>query len=254
MSESELQAGFEVCVWLWARVLPLFVLVPYLALGVAPAIFGIAFSLGFACVATPLCVRVGIAASTGAFAWTVAAELVRGACVACGCGLPLLVLRIGGAVADTLSGSSLEPAAGGGRLARVSGWAGLVTAASAGGLLGALRLLLEPGVLPPLGTPLADVGRLRELLWSLSELSLRAIVLGIRLSAPLWLGAFALAIVLGVCIRVYPGAVLRALGASLWPWLGVALLCLALAHWLELVPEMMRAFAQSTTRLLTALP
>ena len=254
MSASELMSGFEVCVSLWARVLPLFLLTPYLALGAVSAWFGLGFSLGFACVVTPLIMRAEVAPWTGSFGWTIAGELVRGVCVAFGCGLPLLTLRIGGAVADTLSGWSLETAAGSGRLARMSGWTGLVSAAGAGGLLGALRLPLEPGVMPPLGTPLADVGRLRELLWSLSELSLRAIGLGVSLSTPLLLGSLVAAIVLGVCIRVYETAALRASSAALAPWLGFALLSLALAHWLDLVPEMMRAFAESATRLLAGLP
>jgi flagellar biosynthesis protein FliR len=254
LSSNELAAGFEVGVWLWARVIPLFMLTPYLALGTTSASFSVVFSLAFACVATPLFMRAGVAPWTGSFGWTIASELVRGVCVACGCGLPLLALRMGGAVADTLSGWSLDAAAGSGRLARVSGWAGMVTAAGAGGVLGALRLLFEPGVLPPLGTPLVDVGRLRELLWSLSELLFRAIALGITLSAPLLLGVFVVAIVLGVCVRVYPTAALRALGASLLPWFCFALFCLALARWLNFVPEMMRGFAQSATRLLTGLP
>jgi flagellar biosynthesis protein FliR len=257
MSTFELEQALWLGLCLWLRVWPLFVVLPYLALGAAPVLLGTALSLGFACVATPLCSTAHTVAAP-ILVSTALSELLRGGLIALGCGLPFAALRSTGAiVAGLVSGeTALGAAAVGGGLARMYGLAGSVVAVGADGLCGAFRLVLDVGTLPALGTSAiaAEPERLRVLLLAACEHVWRAFTLGVDLSAPFLLGVIVAAALVGLLARLAPAAPVQPLNTVLWPWLGLALVSLTLADTLAVVPDLVRGFAQSTARLLTGMP
>lgn len=248
MDQARLEALLTLGACLWVRSLGLFLLTPWLALGRAPALFGITLSLALACAVTPLCAAGPLPTLEHGLWLSLLGELGRGLVIALGCGLPFVVLRVTGGIVDSLTGA-LPDAAGSGRLARLLGFAALVIAVSAGALSGALRLLLDQTVLPTFTEP-----HVRELGLGLAELCWRAFALGVSLSGPVLLGATVTALLVGILGRVVPAAPVAPVGAALMPWLGLALLCLCLANWLDVVPELVRSFARSTTRLWAGMP
>jgi hypothetical protein len=110
------------------------------------------------------------------------------------------------------------------------------------------QLLLS--VAPPLSAASAPA---LDLLRPLSDLLVQAFEIGVSLCGPLLLAAAFIAIVAGLCSRI-AGLRLASAGPALLPWLGIGLVSLCVATWLESVPELVRAFAHSTTRLLDGLP
>ena len=232
-----------------ARCLPLFWLTPALAFGVVPGFSGVALALAAGCTLTPLyAASLPLSAAGDIGLWLAAlAELSRGAVIALGLSLPALVLRQSGAIAEGLF-SLRADAAEGSSLGRLCGLGALAVAASADGLSGALQLLLtDLGAAPP-GV---DWG---ALFLPLARLIVEAFELGLRLSFALLLGSLLGALLLGILGRLETRARPEGVGAALWPGLGLGLLCLSAARWLEAVPELMRGFAQSTARLLAGLP
>jgi flagellar biosynthesis protein FliR len=124
----------------------------------------------------------------------------------------------------------------------------LVVATSAGVLSGVAQLLLT--VAPPLRAASAPS---LDLLRPLSDQLVQAFEIGVSLCGPLLLAAAFVALVAGLCSRI-AGLRFSSAGPALLPWLGIALVSLCVATWLDNVPELVRAFAHSTTRLLDRLP
>lgn len=252
MSEPQVSQSMVSLVLLtWSRCLPLFVLAPYVAWGVAPGLLGIVLSFVCACAVLPLCAATG--ALVPAFTYVSgASELARGLVIALGCSLPFAAVRMSGAVADALTGGAPD-AASSGKLARLSSFAALVIAISADGLSGVLRVLLDTSVLPAVGSPVQTASA-RELFMALAQLVVHAVELAVSLSGPLLLCFLIAAVLLGLGSRVLPQAPVGALGSALMPWFAIGLLSLCLANWLDAVPDLVRTFARSTTRLLAGLP
>jgi flagellar biosynthesis protein FliR len=242
---SELQPYLFVSLVLWLRCAPLFLLTPYLVLGVMPGVWGTALSWALAASLTPLVIAGGDVASV--LTWAIVfRELTAGVVIALGLGLPLAAFRTTGAIAQALAGSGA--AAGVSLLGRAVGLTAMALAASAGVLCGVAQLLLS--LLPPLRAANAPA---LDLLWPLSEQLLRAFDLGVSLCAPLLLAALLLAICAGLCGRI-AGLSLSPIGSAFLPWLGIAVVSLCVANWLDSLPVLVRAFAQSTARLLDGLP
>jgi len=254
MPARELEQALHLGLLVFARVVPLFVLTPYLAWGAASFGFALALGLGCACVVTPLCWAASATSVSGSWALTIASELVRGVIVALGIGLPFTSLRMAGGIAGSLLGVSNDPAATSGRLARLCALAAVAIAVGHSGLCGALRMLLDTDTLPPLGTDLTAVESVRASCLALARLSVEATALGVSLSGPILLGQLSIFWVAGALGRLAPRASSHTLGPAVLPWLGLALVTLALANWFDAVPELVRRFAQSTARLLASLP
>jgi flagellar biosynthesis protein FliR len=240
---------------LWLRCVPLFLLTPYLAVGVVSVVWSGLLSWAFAGSLAPL-VLAGCgadsacgAALSGGVTWELAvSELTSGVVIALGLGLPCAAFRTLGAIAQGLGGSQDAAASSTSQLGRLAGLIALVAIASAGGLTGVSQLLLT--VAPPLTAAHAPA---LELLRPLSDQLLRAFELGVSLSGPLLLAAVIVAIGAGLVGRV-SGLRLSSVGPALLPWLGIAIVSLCVANWLDSLPELVRAFAQSTTRLLNSIP
>lgn len=252
---AELTQYLHVALLVWLRCVPVFVLTPYLAAGVTPGLGSAFLSWAFAGSLAPIvlagCRADGVCAAvlSGGPTWGIAAaELVCGSVIGLGLGLPCAAFRSTGAIAQALAGSQSAAGSSSSALGRAAGLSALVVAASAGVLLGMSQLLLS--VSPPLSA--ASAAPL-DLLRPLGELVVHAFELGVSLCGPLLLAALFIAIALGLCSRV-AGPQLSSAGPALLPWLGIALASLCVANWLESVPELMRAFARSTTRLLDGLP
>jgi flagellar biosynthesis protein FliR len=130
----------------------------------------------------------------------------------------------------------------------------LVGAVSLGALSGVSQWLLS---LPLSAAGAAQRDLLRPALFrSASDELVRAFGVGVSLAGPLLLGAIFAAIVVGLWGRL-AGARLAphsSITPLLLPWLGIALVSLCVANWLDSVPELVRAFAQSVGRLLGGLP
>jgi flagellar biosynthesis protein FliR len=250
LTEPLLVAGL-----LWLRCAPLFFVAPYLAVGIVPGLWSVWLSSALAGSLTPLILAscdpgsVCAAALSGGASWAVASrELVAGLVIALGLGLPCAVLRSTGAIAQALGGSSDAAAGSGSQLGRAASLTALVAIALAGGFSGVAQLLLQ--VSPPLSAADAPVW---TLLRPLAELLIQAFEVGVRLCGPLLLAAACGAIVAGLFARV-AGMQLTSVGPALVPWLGIALVSLCVANWLDSLPEIVRAFADRTARLLTGLP
>lgn len=244
---EEILSFVHVTLFVWLRCAPLFLLTPYLAVGAASWVWGLFASWAFAGALTPL-VLAGCAADNacaavvgGGFSGAVVAtELTVGVVVALALGLPCAVLRTTGAIAQALGGSQAATS----ELGKLAGLVALVAIAAAGGFIGAAQLLLS--VSPPLRA--ASVPEL-TLLRPLSELAVRAFELGVSMAAPLLLASVFVAVAAGLIGRVAEQR-LSSVGPALLPWLGVAIVCLCVATWLDRLPELVRAFARDATRLL----
>jgi type III secretory pathway component EscT len=253
--DAELAQYLHVSLLLWLRCAPLFVLTPYLAVGAAPGLWAGVLSWALAGALTPLVLAGCYAGSacaavlSGGVTWSsAAAELISGVVLGLGLGLPCAAFRTTGAIAQALAGSQAAAVGSTSQLGRAAGLTALVVAVSAGMLSGVAQLLLS--VSPPLSAAHAPA---LELLRPLSDLLVHAFELGVSLCGPLLLAAVFIAIFAGLCSRV-AGLRLSSAGPALLPWLGIALVSLCVANWLESVPELVRAFAHSTTRLLGGLP
>jgi flagellar biosynthesis protein FliR len=233
--------------WLvWARCLPVFVLLPWLLFR-AFSLLSIALSLGFACALAPL---VGHDATSGAALWPLLLhELVRGSVVAIGCAAPFVVLAVAAGIVEGYRAEGRVVPGGASMLARAASLAGLAVAASRGFLGGSAGLLLDARL-----ARASDAGDLAGLLREHAQLLVRAIELGVSFSAPVLLGLFACAIVLGIVGRTAGRAVAPVIGPALLPYFGLALLCLSAANWLDAVPQLVRTFAGQTARLLGVWP
>lgn len=234
--QASIEPALATWSWLWARCLPLFVLVPWLLFR-RFSWLAIALSAGFAAVLVPL-VASGPAAPNDLLR-----ELVVGCALAIGAAAPFLVLSVAAAIIDGLreQESFLAPS----RLAQAASLAGLAAAASSGYLSGSARLLLET---PPAAARAAN--RVPGLLRELAQLLLQAFELGVSFSAPVLFGVFCCAIVLGLLGRAALRIVTPVSGSALLPYFGLAIVCLATANWFEAVPELVRMFARQTTRIL----
>lgn len=245
----------DVSLLLWLRCAPVFILTAYLAVGVRPGLGLLALSWAAAGALTPI-VLAGCpsgsacaAVLSGGLTWGLAsAELVSGVVIGLGLALPCAAFRSTGAIAEALAGSQAAAPSSMGPLGRAAGLTALVVAVSAGVSSGVAQLLLS--VAPPLSAASAPS---LDLLRPLSGQLVQAFELGVSLCGPLLLAAAFIAIVTGLCSRV-AGLRLSSAGPALLPWLGIGLVSLCVASWLDSVPELMRAFAHSTTRLLQRLP
>ena len=241
------------CALAAARCLPLFWLTPALAFGVVPGALGLALALGLGLALTPLYAAglpLSAAVWSGSALWlALGAELVRGAVIALGLGLPALVLRLSGAIAEGVFGWSA--AADSSKLGHLTGLAALVVAASADGLSGALRLLYTA---PPSLPAQLSLAHVRGVLLPLSEQLVSAFALGVSFCGAILLGSVFGILVMGILARLSTSARAQELGAALWPALGLSLLCVAAPRWLAEVPELVRGFAQGTARILSGLP
>lgn len=223
---------------LWLRCAPVFLITPYLAVGVTPGVWAALLSWAFAGSLAPLVLAGCSACAPVVSLDVVISELTVGIVVALSLGLPCAVFRTTGGIAQGLLGVT-GPAS-----SKLAGLVALVAAAAAGVFAGVADLLLS--VMPPLSA--AQAPQL-ELLRPLSEQVLRAFELGVSLSGPLLLAAVVIALVAGLVGRV-AGQSMSSVGPALLPWLGIGIVCLCVANWLDTLPELVRAFARNTTGLL----
>lgn len=257
---TQLTQFLDVSLRLWLRCAPLFLLTPFLAAGALPLLWGAALSWAFAGSLAPLVTAGCVSDATCAaalsgghiFSWAAAAnELIAGTVVALGVGLPLFAFRTLGSIAGALAGGSAADAVAGGgsQLGRVAGTVAAVSALSSHALSGISRWLLT---LPLTAARPAQP----ELFRSLGDELVRAFDIGVSLAGPLLLGALVAAIFVGLWGRIasISGARVSAVGPLLLPWLGIALVSLCVANWLDSVPELMRSFAESGARLLNGVP
>jgi flagellar biosynthesis protein FliR len=258
MLDAHFQASFHVGSLLWLRCAPLFALIPFLAVGAVPGLGALALCSALAGALTPLVLQgcradAGCAASLASeLSWAGAGfELLMGLCIALGIGLPCLALRSSGAIALGLMGVSAEADSTHGRLGSALGFGALVAASQDDLGSGVAELLLQPA--PQLSAAHLAPEQLGPLLLALGLQLIRAIELGVTLAAPLLLGAVLLTFSLGLLGRAV-GPRFTALGPSLLPWLGVGLVSVCVANWLELLPQLVRSFAQTTMRLFSGLP
>ena len=239
---EEILRFLNVAFRLWLRCAPLFLVAPYLAVGMTPGIWGALASWAFAGALTPLVLADAAAVVGGGVTFEVVViELTVGVVVALALGLPCAVFRTTGAIAQALGGGPQPDAS---QLGKLAGLVALVSIASTGAFGGAAELLLS--VSPPLRAAKAPE---LSLLRPLAEQVVRAFELGVSLAGPLMLAAVLVALVAGLIGRV-ADLRLSAVGPALLPWLGIAIVCLCVANWLDSLPELVRAFARSTTRLL----
>jgi type III secretory pathway component EscT len=245
MPEREIVRGLWALALLWARCAPAFLFVPWLVFQARSVLIALALSLACALALWPLTF---VAGSPAPSSWVaLGAELVRGSVIAFGCAAPFLVLTLAGAIADGLRGPA---AVGGSMLGRGLGFLGLVTAVSAAFLPGVARLLLEPSR----PSAAASWDGLRALARDSSQLLFGAIELAVSMSAPIWLGVLAGALALSLLSRAAGSASARFAAPVLLPYLGLALVCLTAATWLDAVPELVQRFAHETARYLQAWP
>jgi flagellar biosynthesis protein FliR len=245
---AQMTEYLQVSLLLWLRCAPVFVLTAYLAVGVRLGLWALVLSWACAGALAPI-VLAGSAVLSGGVTWALAArELIAGVVIGLGLALPCAAFRSMGAIAHGLAGAQAAAPSSTSQLGRAAGLTALVLAVSAGVLSGVAQLLLS--VSPPLSA--ANAPSL-ELLRPLSDLLVQAFELGVSLSGPLLLAAVFIAIVAGLCSRV-AGLRLASAGPALLPWLGIGLVSLCVATWLDSVPEVVRAFAHSTARLLDRLP
>lgn len=237
-----LQHFLHVAGLLWLRCAPLFFLAPYLAVGLRPSLGTAFLSWAFAGALTPIALAGSV--STAVSWQLIVRELTVGLVIGLSLGLPCAVFRTTGAIAQGLAGSNAAAESDGGQLGRLAGLVALVAIASAGAFAGAAELLLSTS--PPLSAAKAPA---LELLRPLADQLLRAFELGVSLCGPLLLAAVFAALALGFVGRV-AGAQLSSAGPALVPWLGIALVSLCVANWLDSLPELVRAFARNTAKLL----
>jgi len=252
---GELTRALAIGALVWARVSPLFVVVPYLAWGAAPGPLPLALSIALAFALWPLCASAAVLTAPAfdlAFVQACTSELVCGSMLALGVGLPFAALRMPVALLDVQLREHVSAAHSGG-LCRAFGLLCVAVAAGADLLSGVCQVLLSDALPPSLGS-LAAVSGARAQLWSAVMLLLRAFGLGVSLCAPLFLGALGLAFALGLCARIAPAWPVRLRGAMLAPWLLLGLVCAAEARILAALPELLRAFVQAAARDLSGIP
>ena len=255
---AEVQAQLALAFWLWARLLPLFVLAPWLALGVRPGLLGLALSGGAAAAFWPIAIagQAAAPAPNDLQLWAASVpELLRGSVFALGAAAPFAVLRATGGLADALRGANLTPAPEIGPaelLARLYALAGLVAAAGVSVQLGAARLFVDALTFAPLGSPLAAAADLGAELRNLGEWMFRAFELAVTLGAPLllctWLGSLLFALSLRVA-----GRIVAPWPSLLSPWFALSVVCLSIATTLDEIPGVVRLFARETRRALETL-
>ena len=234
--EGEVVHGLWALALLWARAAPAFLLLPWLVFQARAVFLALALSLACALALWPLMFAGGLPPAAPSWA-AIGLELLRGSVIAFACAAPFVVLAIAGAIADGLRGPA---AVGGSVLGRGLGFVGLVAAVSAAFLPGVARLVLEP--LPPSAATSWD--GLRELARELSRLLFGAIELAVSVSAPIWLGVLAAALALALLTRASGSATARVAAPVLLPYLGLGLVCLSAATWLDAVPELVQRFAR----------
>jgi flagellar biosynthesis protein FliR len=238
---------------LWLRLLPLFVIVPWLGLRADALSIGLPLSVLAAVALAPLFWPIAPPPSAASSLLMAASlELLRGAVLALGCALPLWVFSTAGEISDALrgglgSGPSQSPSS----LAQLYAAAGGVAALSAGAPIGLVRLLGASAGAALAGLP--SFAGVRGLLLDLLGLCAQAFAVGLRFSAPVLLAIWLLALVLGALSRVSASLVSPLARPVLLPWLGLGIACLFAARMLDEVPGVVRLFIQKTTRLLGAL-
>jgi flagellar biosynthetic protein FliR len=247
-----------VFVLLWARLAGLFLLVPWLALRVPASLLSLLLSLAGSAALMPLMLA-GRPVVPGVGLPLLAAggvELVRGGLLGLGCALPFVVFEATGVLADALRGAVqpavLEPTASS-LLGTLYGRAALLLALAASAQLGLLRLVVESWQQMPLGAGLWNASALRNALYDSAGLVLQAFQLGVAFSAPVLIGTFLIALLLGLLMRVAAPIVAPLAGATLLPWLALGVVCLSASNVLSEVPGVVWLFARETTRLLGAL-
>jgi type III secretory pathway component EscT len=246
LSERELVRELWSLALLWARCAPSFLLVPWLVFQARSVLLAGALSLACAIALWPLAYAAGtpMIAPSGPL---LLSELLRGSVIALGCAAPFLVLTMAGAIADGLRGPA---AVGGSVLGRGLGFLGLTAAVSAAFLSGVARLMLEA----PQPTAAVSWDGLRGLLRELGQLLFGAIDLAVSFSAPIWLGLLLAALSLALITRANGSSSARVAAPVLLPYLGLALVCLTAATWLDAVPDLVARFARETGHYLRAWP
>jgi len=251
---AQLMWAFAVGGLVWARVLPLFVVVPYLAWGAAPGLLPLALSIAFASALWPLCASAPAFDPASTYAY--ASELVCGGMLALGVGLPFVALRMPLALLDVQLREHVSAAHSGG-FSRLFGLLCVAVVAGADGLSAVCRVLLSDALWPAIGSAAAvssEPSATRALAWSALGLLLRAFGLGVSMCAPLFLGALGLAFAIGLCARVAPAWPVRPLSVLTAPWLLLGLACAVAARCLAVLPELLRAFVQAAARDLAGIP
>ena len=246
---DELLPYLHVSLLLWLRCLPLFLLVPYLAAGLVPGVWAALLSWGLAGSLAPI-VLAGCHAGSACAAAVSAegafdlarTELVVGLVIALSLGLPCAALRSTGAIAQALGVRSVALDSQASSLGKVAGFVALIALAGAGVFSGVARLLLT--VAPPLSA--AKTPEL-SLLRPLSDQVVRAFELGVSLCGPVLIAALLVSLAAALVARV-ADLRLSSVGPALLPWLGLAIVCLCVANWLDSLPELARSFAREATR------
>jgi type III secretory pathway component EscT len=239
-------------VLLWARCLPLFVLVPWLGLRSGPSLLLLVASFACACVLAPLAFAgVGPLSAGLPLMAALPCELARGSLLALGCALPLALLASTGVLSDALRAGPLV--ARDSALARLYPRAGVVVALLASAQLGVLRLFVSTLETAPLASALTDSSAWPALLRELGSLVVQSFELAVAFSAPVLLGMWLCALVLGLLSRVAARLLTPLTASALLPWLGLALVCLFSVKLLDEAPSLFQLFTQKTTRLLGAL-
>jgi flagellar biosynthetic protein FliR len=237
---------------LWLRLMPLFLLVPWLGLRADPLSIGLPLSvLGAVALSPLLWPATAPPTAAGSLLMAAAVELLRGSVLALGCALPLWVLSTAGEISDALrGGSGAGPLEQPSTLAQLYAAAGGSVALGVGAQIGIVRLLGSSAgsALPNMG-----VASARALILDLLGLCAQAFELGLRFAAPVLLAIWLAALVLGVLSRVSSALVSPLARPVLLPWLGLGIACLFAARMLDEVPGVLRLFIQKTTRLLGAL-
>ena len=235
---------------LWLRLLPLFVVTPWLLARASAGVGAWLSSVVAASVLLPWLLAAGVPTVPTSFAAVLTAgavELLRGAVLACGCALPLWTFEVSGALADTLRGGGqplVEPL-----LAGLYVRASVVVALAASAHIGLVRWFAEGLSAVPLGSGLHDGTQLGALLMDLAGLLMRAVVFGIALAAPVLIGSWLAHVLAGLLSRVAAGFV-PSLGAALAPMLVLGLVCVSVSSVFDQVPALLRFFSREAVRLL----
>jgi type III secretory pathway component EscT len=254
-SAAGAQQALMILALLWSRLAPLFFLAPFIVLGARPSTLALALSIAGALVLMPIALAGTPAPSQAHPALPLAAacgrELLRGSVLALGCALPLAVFASSGSLADALRGAGGADAADGVGLGLTTlyGMAALVLAVLSGWHLPLLQLFLGGLRDTPLGQELMHASATRSALFSAAKLLQRAFEMGVVLSAPLLLGAWAAALVIGLLMRAAHLIALPMAASALWPWLALGAVCLSASVVLDELPSVAQVFLEQTQRL-----
>jgi flagellar biosynthesis protein FliR len=241
-----------------ARVAPLCLLAPWLAFGRGALGLGLLLSVLAAGAFLPIALA-GTAITPDAASldllYACGLELLRGSLLAVGAALPFSVLSASGVLSDALRvglPAAYAQAGASSLLGELLGRAGLTLCLFASLHLGFVRLFAETLQSAPLGAAIGG-SALRAVLLELGMLVVRAFELSVQLTVPLLLAMFVLALVVGLLMRVAVLPLAPVAAPVLLPWLGLAVICLGSAQFLERTPDLVRLFARESTRLLHAL-